>query len=438
MQKDQIARILKRLEIDELNDMQQKALNAILNKTDILLTSPTGTGKTLAFLLPISQCLTNEKKGIQCLIIVPSRELGLQIEHVWKKMATGHKVNVFYGGHKIETELNSLKELPTLLIGTPGRLADHLQRGSFETTSITTLVLDEFDKSLELGFEEQMTGILDKLPHLKKRILVSATRAIEIPEFTKVKEPEILDFLKQDTNSSVKYKTVISDEKDKINTLIHLLCFIGIKQAIVFCNHREAVERISKNLSQNGIDNVLFHGGLEQMEREQALSLFRNGSAYFMVATDLAARGLDIPDVRHVIHYHLAGTNEEFIHRNGRTGRMKASGTVWLILHREEPKPEYITDTPEIKILPAQSKLPPKPQWTTVYINGGKKDKVSKGDIVGFFSKVGELAKDDLGMIEVKDHISFAAVKRSKTKNLLERVRQEKMKGVKYRIAIAR
>ncbi len=430
--------ILARLGIEKLNDMQETANTTIIKEKNTLLLSPTGSGKTIAFLLPVLNILKTTAKGVQCLILVPSRELALQIEQVWKKMGTGFKANSFYGGHDIETEINNLAQAPALLIGTPGRIADHINRASFATGTITTLILDEFDKSLALGFEEEMSFIVGKLPHINKRILVSATAAVTIPEFTGAQNPTILDFISETPTQGLELKTVISDEKDKVNTLVQLLSYIGAESTLIFCNHREAAERAGKHLTDLGIDNAYFHGGLEQMEREQTLTRFRNGSVYFLVATDLAARGLDIPSVKHIVHYHLPGTAEEFIHRNGRTARMNATGTAYLLLHKDESVPAYITEKPEVLELPTNSPLPPKPEWTTVYISGGKKDKINKTDIVGFFSKVGGLEKDDLGMLEVKDFNSFAAVKKNKVKDLLRKVQQKKMKGKKYKIAEAR
>jgi superfamily II DNA/RNA helicase len=439
MQMDKhVTEILSRLEIEALNDMQKAAYNTICKEKETVLLSPTGSGKTLGFLLPILQGLKENKAGVQCLILVPSRELALQTEQVWKKMSTGFKANSSYGGHLVETEVNNLATPPALLVGTPGRIMDHIVRGSFDPDTIHTLVLDEFDKSLSLGFEEEMSFIVSKLKHLKKRVLVSATGGIKIPAFTGIYEPAMLDFTTKENDDNLELKTIISREKDKINTLFQLLCFIGTESTIIFCNHREAVERTSGLLQEMGIENALFHGGLEQIQREQTLTRFRNGSVYFLVATDLAARGLDIPAVKNIVHYHLPSTKEEFIHRNGRTARMHATGTAYLILHQDEPKPFYLTEQPNELILPADSPIPASAPWSTIYVSGGKKDKLNKTDIVGFFSKIGKLEKDELGMIEVKDHLSFAAVKKEKVKALLAKVQNEKMKGKKYKIALAR
>ena len=431
--------ILLNLGLERLNEMQVTAHETILKEANILLLSPTGSGKTLAFLLPIFELLDPEIKATQCLILVPSRELGLQIEQVWKKMGTDFKVNVCYGGHAIETEIKNLSNPPAVLIGTPGRIADHLERGTFDTTAIVTLVLDEFDKSLQLGFHEEMSFIISKLNHLNKRILVSATSGIEIPKYTKVIRPMVLDFIpEQSENQQLSTVMVVSKEKDKISCLFHLICSLKSEAALIFCNHRDAAERISDTLNEKGIFATYYHGGMDQDERERALIQFRNGSVTYLITTDLAARGLDIPDMKHVIHYHLPSKEEEFTHRNGRTARMLSSGTAYVLVHESEKKLDYIDYNMKVFSVESNVKLPKPPEFQTIYISGGKKNKLNKIDIVGFFSQKGKLEKGDLGLIEVKDFISFAAVKSKKVPELLRLIRDEKMKGKKYKIEVAR
>ena len=431
--------ILKNLGISQLNEMQDRAQDAILHDNNILLLSPTGSGKTLAFLLPILELLQPEILSVQCLILVPSRELGLQIEQVWKKMGTDYKVNVCYGGHAIDTEIKNLSNPPAVLIGTPGRIADHIDRGTFRLDKIQTMVLDEFDKSLQLGFHEQMSFIIGKLSKLNKRILVSATSDIEIPKYTRVVNPTILDFIPEnEKESNLAMKLVVSKEKDKLGSLFQLICSLKSEAAIVFCNHRDAAERISDTLNEKGIYSTYYHGGMDQDERERALIQFRNGSVSYLITTDLAARGLDIPEMNHVIHYHLPSKEDEFTHRNGRTARMTASGTAYVIAHDSEKKMEYLDYGMDVYQLPASIVLPKPPLYQTIYISGGKKNKLNKIDIVGFFSQKGKLEKGDLGLIEVKDFISFAAVKFNKVKDLLHNIRDEKMKGKKFKIEVAR
>lgn len=431
--------ILLNLGIESLNEMQVAAQETILNDSNILLLSPTGSGKTLAFLLPVFELLEEEIKTVQCLILVPSRELGLQIEQVWKKMGTNYKVNVCYGGHSIETEIKNLSNPPAVLIGTPGRIADHMERGTFKFDGIQTLILDEFDKSLQLGFHEQMSFIISRLARVNKRILVSATSDVEIPKYTKVSNATILDFIpRAEANDNLSMKMVVSKEKDKIESLFQLICSLQSESALIFCNHRDAAERISEALNEKGIYATYYHGGMDQDERERALIQFRNGSVNYLVTTDLAARGLDIPEMKHVIHYHLPSKEDEFTHRNGRTARMMASGTSYIIIHESEKKLDYIDYGMKILNVANAVTLPNSPEFQTIYISGGKKNKLNKIDIVGFFSQKGQLEKGDLGLIEVKDFISFAAVKSAKVSGLLRLIRDEKMKGKKFKIEVAR
>jgi superfamily II DNA/RNA helicase len=431
--------LLLNLGIESLNEMQETAQETILSQPNILLLSPTGSGKTLAFLLPIFQLLQPEINAVQCLILVPSRELAIQIEQVWKKMGTSYKINACYGGHSLETELKNLSNPPAILVGTPGRIADHIDRNSFETKDIKTLVLDEFDKSLQLGFHEQMSFIIAKLNALNKRILVSATSSIEIPKYTRVSNPFVLDFLTDETqNTNLNTKIVLSADKDKLQTLFQLLCTIGTESAIVFCNHRDAAERISDTLNEKGISSTYYHGGMDQEERERALIQFRNGSVPYLITTDLAARGLDIPEMNHVIHYHLPAKEEEYTHRNGRTARMLATGTAYIVLHESEKKLDYINYQMPVLHLSANAKLPQKPDFQTIYVSGGKKNKLNKIDIVGFFLQKGNLEKTDLGLIEVKDFISFVAIKSNKVRNFLTAIKDQKMKGKKFKIEVAR
>lgn len=438
----QSAQILANLGITALNPMQEAAQNAIRQPNDTFLIAPTGSGKTVAFLLPVLELLNADRVGtVQCLILAPSRELAMQIEQVWKKMATGYKVNVCYGGHSVETEINNLSNPPALLIGTPGRICDHIERRSVALDGVHTLVLDEFDKSLTLGFHDEMAFIIRNLPNLRKRVLVSATSDVSIPDFVRLHAPVTLTFTTDESESAnLTTKVVYSPEKDKIDTLFNLLCSLNFEAALIFLNHREAAERTSELLNERGIFSTVYHGGLEQADRERALIQFRNGSVTYLVTTDLAARGLDIPEMKHVVHYHLPQKEHEFTHRNGRTARMHMSGTAYVILHRDEPRPDFLPEPMDELVLPTDDQLvlPKPPEFVTLYVSGGRKNKLNKVDIVGFFSQKGQLDKGDLGRIEVQDFMSFAAVKRGKVEALLAKISDEKMKGKKYKVEIAR
>jgi superfamily II DNA/RNA helicase len=431
--------ILFNLKIDSLNEMQQASVEANKKEQDVILLSATGSGKTLAFLLPILENIEEENKNTQALIVVPSRELAMQIEQVFKKMGTRNKITATYGGHKREIEENNLIQPPAVIVGTPGRIGDHIRRGNITVDSIATLVLDEFDKSLELGFLEEMKFILESLKNGQKKILTSATEAVEIPEFVGLKNPQRINFINaDDEKKGLEIKTVLSSEKDKSETLFKLICYLGNRSTIVFCNHREAVERTSNLLSEKGIYNEFYHGGMEQQQRDSALSKFRNGTTNVLVTTDLASRGLDIANIRYIIHYHLPLTEDAFTHRNGRTARMDASGTAILILSEEEKLPEYIHEEAETISLQENSILPEKPKWATLFIAAGKKDKVNKVDIVGFLTNKGQLKKEDIGLIDVKDFFSFVAIRKVKMNHLLHLIKDQKIKNKKVKMEVAK
>ena len=434
----QIDDTLRKMDIESLNTMQLAALNANEKEQDLILLSPTGSGKTLAYLLPVLQSLDPDVQKVQALVLAPTRELAQQIEQVWRSMGTGYKVNTCFGGRPSNGEKRELIVPPALLIGTPGRLQDHIERENFDVDSIQTLVLDEFDKSLEMGFTEQMEFIIGRIPALNKRILTSATDAVDIPAFTGIRNPIKLDFSeKSNVLSGLKIFSVKGETNDKMDLLYRLLCYLGNDSSLIFCNQRDTVEKVNAYLTGRKLSNEFFHGKLEQPERERALSKFRNGSCTTFISTDLASRGLDIPEIRNVIHFDAPVRNEEFMHRNGRTARMKAEGSAFLLLAASENLPGFITGQPQHFLLPVLTSAPPKPEWATLYIGKGKKDKLSKMDVVGFMFKKGQLAKEELGMVEVKDYYSFVAIKVNKVKEVLRLVANEKIKNMKTKIELA-
>lgn len=438
-QEKQIMSMIIPLGISELNPMQKEALDVISKDSDLKLLSPTGTGKTLAFLLPLIFKLDAQKEGVQLMILAPSRELALQIEDVFRQLKTGYKVLCSYGGHSIQTERNSFKHPPTVLIGTPGRIADHVRRMRFSMDNLQLLVLDEFDKSLELGFQAEMKEIIIELKALKQRVLTSATNLTQIPDFVGLEKPVTLNYISEEKGlTSLALKGVRSEGKDKLEAFYKLVCQLGNEPMLVFVNHRDAADRISNHLKDMGLVHDVFHGGMKQEDRERALIKFRNGSHHLLITTDLASRGLDIPEIKYVIHYHLPTKEDAYIHRNGRTARMNASGTVYLLLSEEEQWPEYISTDLEFERLNPQNELPEAPDWVTLYLGSGKKDKVNKIDIVGLFLKKGQLQKDELGRIDVIDHSAFVAVKREKVKQLLQNLKNEKIKGKKLRLDISK
>ncbi len=424
--------ILDKLGIEELNEMQLETHAAIHSSEEIVLLSPTGTGKTLAFLLPLFELLDSNETEVQALILVPSRELALQIEQVSRNIGAGYKCTAVYGGRTGAKDKMDLKHRPAVLIGTPGRVADHMRRNSFPSHQIRFLVLDEFDKSLEVGFEKEMKEILRALPGLGKKILTSATERIEIPGFVGLRSPKRLDFIKEE-QSQLQVKRVIATSRDKLETLVDLLGQLGEQPGIIFCNFKDSIHFVSDFLIDKGISHGTFHGGMEQLDREQSLVKFRNGTTRVLIATDLAARGIDIPELGYIIHYQLPAKEHEFIHRNGRTARMKSEGTAYILLSNLEGAYDYVPAAETEEIRPGIS-IPPT-SWTTIYIKGGRKDKISKGDIAGLFFKQGGLEKGELGVIELKQDCAYVAVTSAKADHIISTLNNSRLKKKKVRIS---
>ncbi len=423
--------LLSKLGIKDLTPMQSEAILAIKSVPSVMILSPTGTGKTVAFLLPIIEKLDPESTAVQAVIIAPSRELVLQIEQVARNMGSGYKINAFYGGRNFSKDRQDLNHTPAIIVATPGRLADHLRRETFDIRHIETLVLDEFDKSLEVGFEEQMTEICHALYNIKKTILTSATQGIEVPSFVKFERPEYINYLKEGV-TELTIKRIVSPDKDKLETLYNALCHLDAKPCIIFCNFKESISRVSEYLENKGIEHGCFYGGMEQKDRERALIKFRNGTYRILIATDLAARGIDVPEIQYIIHYHLPIRAEEFTHRNGRTARMHSDGTAYVLHWQHEDLPDFI-DTEEIEEL-TQHNLPEKTGWITLFVSGGRKDKISKGDIAGLFMKQGGLESSDIGLIELKTDCAFIAVKKEHFYRIMETLDNKKLKTKKVRL----
>lgn len=429
--------LLKGLNITQQNEMQLVAEKAIASEKDVMILSPTGSGKTVAFLLPLIQKLKKDLKQVQVLVIVPSRELALQIEQVFRKFQSGFKVSCIYGGHSTKTESLSLSETPSVIVGTPGKITYHIRKENFDPTEVTYLVLDEFDKSLEMGFQDEMEFIIQNLSKVKQKILTSATKMDEIPLFADVNNLAVVDFLKDKSQQpELALRVLHTPSKDKLKLLMQVVSEYPDGPTLIFCNHREAAERVSDLLWDKGMSNGIYHGGMDQPDREKALVKFRNGTHAVLVTTDLASRGLDIPDVQQVIHYQIPFTEESFTHRNGRTARMKASGKAYLLLADDEYCPAYVEQEVEEVGEIAEFKLFEASKWATLYIAAGKKDKINKVDVVGLLYKKGELQKEEIGLIEVFDHMSYVAIQRKKINNVIRILKDEKIKGRKYKLGV--
>ena len=430
--------ILEKFEITELNPMQLEAGRNIRRKSDVVLLSPTGTGKTLAFLLPLIETLDPESAEIQILIIVPSRELAQQIEQVARNMGSGFKVNAVYGGRAGSQDKLDLKHLPAILIGTPGRIADRFFKDTYSLDHIKVLVLDEFDKSLEMGYEDDMIDIIESLPNVEQRILTSATRDNKIPKFVGLQKPVFINYDKEGL-PQLTIKTILAPDKDKLKSLERTLAHIGHEPGIIFCSFKEELYQVSEYLDDHDIAHECFHGDMEQLDREQALIKFRNGTTQLLLATDLAARGLDIPELAFILHYRLPLRYNEFLHRNGRTARMNSDGVAYILHWTGEDLPEYILDIAPEEIIVGDlqpSRVPAPVQWATLYITGGRREKISKGDIAGLFMKQGGIDKDQLGVIELQQNCSYVSVHANIARKAVEKTNNTKLKKKKVRISV--
>jgi superfamily II DNA/RNA helicase len=437
--KELLKSFLEKFNISALNPMQIEARKAIYAGNDVVLLSPTGSGKTLAFLLPLIERLDPKSDGIQAIVLVPSRELAMQIEQVARQLGSGFKINAVYGGRSGQMDKADLKTKPALLIGTPGRIADRFRRDDMDLSGVKTLVLDEFDKSLEVGFEREMSEIVRSLRAVNQRVLTSATDAVAIPEFLGIEEPISIDYLNQHRPRLV-VKTIAAEAGERLDTLAELLGKLKGQPGIIFCNFKDSLFEASDFLFDHKIEHESYYGGMEQIDRERALVKFRNGTCQLLLATDLAARGLDIPEIKFIIHLELPYHPNEFTHRNGRTARMNAKGAAYVLHKKSKPLPEFIKEVQPEKLdvknmasdnLEAQ-------KWGTLHISGGRRDKISKGDIAGLFFKKGGLSKEQLGVIELQQSYAYVAVSRSMAHKVVELTNNQRLKKKKVRITIVR
>lgn len=431
---------LERMGIEELTPMQEEARSAIAHTNkDVVILSPTGSGKTLAYLVPLSEMLDGDCDDVQAIVVTPGRELALQSSKVLREMGSKLRCSACYGGRAAMDEHRVLRQVqPHIIFGTPGRLNDHLAKQNIDASKITILVIDEFDKCLEMGFQQEMLRLMELLPQLRRRVLLSATESEAIPSFVNMGRIERIDYRVDDEQISERVETYVvnSPEKDKLDTLRQLLCALGDEQSIVFLNHRQSVERVASYLRECGFALSAFHGGMEQKQREDALFMFSNGSTNIFVSTDLASRGLDIPDIANIIHYHLPESEDGYIHRVGRTARWDKEGRAFFLLGPEEEMPEYVETEPMDYLLPERTAAPSQPRMCTIYIGKGKKDKLSKGDILGFLCKKGGLTGQDIGRIEVRERFTYAAIDRRKASRMIKQTAGEKIKGMKVFIEL--
>jgi superfamily II DNA/RNA helicase len=432
----EIKKLLAPLGITELTPIQEEALAQYLNYRETILYAPTGTGKTLAFLLPLVELLRSKPKtnGVRALILSPTRELATQIESVFKSLKTEFGITACYGGHSLQSEKNNLASNPAVVVGTPGRLADHIERENLKLNGVQYFIVDEFDKCLEMGFQEEISAIFKEMNKIDKMIFGSATKKQQFPDFIPLTNPIFIDRTQQDEQPDIALYG-IKTLGDKLDTFKFLISQFHQERIIIFCNFREDVEDISAFLHEQKMAVAAYHGGLEQDERERALIKFRNNTSPILVCTDIGSRGLDIPEVKHIIHANLPDKLDAFIHRNGRTGRMTENGSAYVFLEDIKKAKFDVPPTQNFEIETHHKYV--HPGWTTLYFSGGKKNKINKIDLLGFLCQQGDLAKEEVGVISILDYTSYTSVKTKDVKNLLNKLRSAKVKGQKLKIDVA-
>lgn len=426
--------IISRLKLT-LSPMQEATASAFLHdKSDLMVLSPTGSGKTLAYQLPLTQTISSESSDVQAIVLVPGRELAIQSLEVFQSLRTGLRAYACHGGRPAMEEHQEMRKAsPQIVFATPGRLLDHLNKQNFDCSKVDLLVIDEFDKCLQLGFQKEMTAIADLLPHPVRRFFLSATEPeADVNSLFDISGFQRLDFRRSEEGPSDRLQVfyVKSQSKDKLEALNTLLLDLNTHCSIVFLNYRDSVERTADFLMSKQFSVSTYHGGLDQREREETLYTFANHSSNILVSTDLGSRGIDIQDVENIVHYHIPETEDAYTHRVGRTARWNKTGRVFFLLNDNEQLPSYVKNATEYHPIPTVTR-PPLPLMTTLYIGKGKKDKLSKGDVLGFLCKIGKLSSKDIGRIDIYDHYSLAAVKRNVAAQTIANVAGKKIKGIK-------
>ena len=441
MEQEQIiSRLKTQFAISHLNKMQEVLVEKWRTTSqNLVLYSPTGSGKTIAFAMSILGFINEKICDLQAIVLEPSRELAIQTTNVLKQLAPSVKVTCCYGGHNSQDEKLSLLSSPAIVVSTPGRMLDHINRGNISPDSAHMVVLDEFDKSLELGFINEMSDIFKHINPAARLLMTSATKIKTYPSFFTTGNLETIDFLKDhelSTQSRITTWQVKCANNNRIGCLIDLLLSLPDEKTVIFSNQRDTAQFIYKQLLKNDIPSGLYIGTLQQSEREKVLSMFKTGSLMVMSTTDLGGRGIDICDIKHIIHYEQPLTNEIFTHRNGRTARIDAIGDVYVITDQDEILAPFVTIDAQYLLKPSVLNTK-QPSCSTIYISAGKKEKISRGDIVGYFlHNCPMLDSSEIAGIDIFDHYTLVAVPKNKADYIIKTISPFKLKKQKVKIVV--
>nr|WP_216610238.1 ATP-dependent RNA helicase DbpA [Vibrio coralliilyticus] len=446
--RSELIETLNSLNYTEMTPIQQQALPIVLEGKDVIGQGKTGSGKTAAFTLGLLSNLNVKRFRVQTLVLCPTRELADQVAKEVRTLARGiHNIKVLTlcGGMPMGPQIGSLEHGAHILVGTPGRILDHLSKGRINLAEMNTLVLDEADRMLEMGFEEAIDAIIDEAPQFRQTLLFSATfpKNIESLASKVMRDPQMIKVESTHQTTTIEqrfYKLNTTEERD--DALEALLLTHKPESSVVFCNTKKEVQKVTDELSHRGFSVVELHGDMEQREREQALTMFANKSASILVATDVAARGLDVDNLDAVFNFELSRDPEVHVHRIGRTGRAGSKGVAFSFYsEKEEYRVARIDEYMDIAISPAV--LPEKPverpfypKMQTIQILGGKKQKVRAGDILGALTKQAGLDGKKIGKINILPMVSYVAVEHEIVKPALKQLQNGKMKGRNFKARV--
>ncbi|QBZ82970.1 ATP-dependent RNA helicase DbpA [Hydrogenovibrio crunogenus] len=439
---------LKTLDYHFLTDIQAQSLPPILDGKDVIAQGKTGSGKTAAFGLGVLQKLDVKNFNVQALVLCPTRELADQVANEIRRLARqlqNIKVLTLCGGMPMGPQISSLQQGAHIVVGTPGRIEDHLKKARLTLDQVKVLVLDEADRMLEMGFQPSLDTIIEQLPQQRQTLLFSATFPQQIEQISQriMRQPIRVEVAsKHDDSTITQHFYHVDSTEQRLQALRLVLLQVKPESGVVFCNTKKDVQMVADMLRDAGFSALALHGDLEQRDRDQTLIQFANKSISILVATDVAARGLDIEALDAVVNFHLAHDPEVHVHRIGRTGRAGSQGAAYSFISDKESYKvatlaEYLNQDIQAEPLPDANLLnqpPLQARMVTLLIDGGKKNKLRPGDILGALTANDVLNAGQVGKIKITDKKSYVAVTRSVFKQALKQLGAGKLKGRTFRV----
>ncbi|MFP6843676.1 MAG: ATP-dependent RNA helicase DbpA [Thalassolituus sp.] len=437
---------LQQMGYEQMTEIQQQALPAALEGKDVLAQARTGSGKTAAFGIALLSRINPRFFGAQTLIMCPTRELATQVATEIRKLARFQqniKVVTLCGGMPIGPQIGSLEHGAHIVVGTPGRIKDHLRKQTLDISQINTLVLDEADRMLDMGFAADIDSIVQETPHNRQTLLFSATYPENIEALSRQYQnnPVSIRVESLHTAHTIQQQFIECDRDDRLGALERALAHFGIQQAVIFCNTKQTTHEVCTHIRDLGYSALGLHGDLEQKDRDRVLVRFRQGSLAILVATDVAARGLDVDDLPAVINYELPRDAEVYVHRIGRTGRAGKEGlALSLTTNKEGYKRDAIAEqigqkvnsmnADDLSTVPADIE---RPEWITLALAAGRRHKMRPGDVLGALTKNGGITGAEVGKIDVLEQVTYVAVKRNACNAALQHLENTPIKGKNVR-----